>query len=67
VLLSVAGVVGADGVGTQAVSAAAAPVGRLVVWLGVAGLSWLVQQQLGRVEGKLLHGDYPPPRNTDPK
>lgn len=66
VLLSVAGVAGADGVGTQA-ALAAAPVGRLMVWLGVAGLSWLVQQQLGRVEGKLLHGDYPPPRNTDPK
>jgi hypothetical protein len=71
-LLSLAGVTGAGtaaveaaGVSAAAAAAAAAPLGRLVLWLGAAGLSWLVQQQLGYVEAKLLHGDYPPPRNTN--
>lgn len=71
-LLSVAGVAGAGTAAPVTAAAvetagtsAAAPLGRLVLWVGTAGLSWLVQQQLGYVEAKLLHGDYPPPRNTD--
>lgn len=43
----------------------AAPLGRLVLWLLSAGVCWLLQGQVGLWEGKLLHGDYPPPRNMD--
>jgi hypothetical protein len=68
-LLSLAGsaAAGTAAVGTAGVSpaAAAALLGRLMLWVGAAGLSWVVQQQLGHIEAKLLHGDYPPPRNTD--
>lgn len=65
-LLSIAGASGINAAVPAAATSAAGSVGRLLVWSGVAGLSWLVQQQLGHIEGKLLHGDYPPPRNTDP-
>lgn len=65
-LLAVSGMGGTEvAVLSQAAGSAGVPLGRLALWLGVAGVSWLVQQQLGQVEGKLLHGDYPPPRNTD--
>jgi hypothetical protein len=67
-LVSVCGIGGTEAVVSQAAVAAgdaAVPLGRLAVWAGAAGAACLVQQQLGHVEGKLLHGDYPPPRNTD--
>lgn len=71
-LRAVAGVGSADGAAAGAAVAAvgaaadtAGPLVRLGVWLGVAGFTWLLHQQLGQVEGKLLHGDYPPPRNLD--
>jgi hypothetical protein len=64
-----AGGVKAAAAGGPVAQAAAAVVpaafGRCVVFAGVAVLSWLVGQQLSQLEGKLLHGDYPPPRNTD--
>jgi hypothetical protein len=40
-------------------------VARLLVWLAVAGVCWGGRAWLGRWEGLLLHGDYPPPRNLD--
>jgi len=70
-LRAVAGMGSVDGTAGTAVAAVGAaadtagPLGRLAVWLGVAGFTWLLHQQLGQVEGKLLHGDYPPPRNLD--
>lgn len=67
-LVSVCGLGGTEVVLSQAAVAAsdaAVPLGRLALWAGAAGVACLVQQQLGHVEGKLLHGDYPPPRNTD--
>jgi hypothetical protein len=63
-----AGVQGAAGGGFSGQAAAAgspAAFGRFVVFSSVAVLSWLVRQQLLQLEGKLLHGDYPPPRNMD--
>jgi hypothetical protein len=79
VTAAVAAAANPAGLSTTAAAAAAAAAGgvlgdgggssgvvaRLLVWLAVAGLCWGGRAWLGRWEGLLLHGDYPPPRNLD--